>query len=280
MSRAEPALDRILVALDTSAHGRAALAAAAALAAELRAELLGLFVEDANLLRLASLPFGGQAAWGPAAEDARDEERMSRALRAEAARLRQQMADEAERLHLRWSFQVTRGAVAREVIEAAERVDLVVMGTAGRNPMTGASLGSTARTVARLAPRSVAFLRPGVTPGRPVAVFYDGSEAAGRALALAGRLAREDGQNLIALLPADAPRGRAALAGEVAARLGAAGLKARVRELPPGGPETLAATVRAAGGRLLVLPAGHALCEEGPLATLLDRAGCPVVIAR
>lgn len=280
MSRTEPVLGRILVALDTSAHGRAALTGAAALAAELRAELLGLFVEDANLLRLASLPFVGQAAWGLAAEDTRDEERMSRALRAEASRLRQLLETEAERLHLRWSFEVTRGAVAHELIEAAERVDLVVMGTAGRNPMTGASLGSTARTVARLAPRSVAFLRPGVTPGRPVAVLYDGSEAARRALDLAGRLAREDGQNLIALLPADAPGGRAALARELEARLRTGGLQARVRELPPDGPEALAATVRAAGGRLLVLPAGHALCEEGPLAALLDRAGCPVVIAR
>ena len=76
MSPTERGLARILVALDASASGRAALAGAAALAAELQAELLGLFVEDANLLRLASLPFSARSAWGPAAEEARNEETM------------------------------------------------------------------------------------------------------------------------------------------------------------------------------------------------------------
>ena len=42
---------RILVALDTSKHSLAALEAADELAAWLKAELFGLFVEDINLLR-------------------------------------------------------------------------------------------------------------------------------------------------------------------------------------------------------------------------------------
>ena len=158
MSPTERGLARILVALDASASGRAALAGAAALAAELQAELLGLFVEDANLLRLASLPFSARSAWGPAAEEARNEETMARALRAEAALLRELLAREAERLHLRWSFRVTRGTVARELVEAAERVDLVVMGSAGRNPAVGGNLGSTARAVAPLKPAADALL--------------------------------------------------------------------------------------------------------------------------
>ncbi len=53
----EPKKNRILVAIDTSPHGRAALEAAADLAAASSAELCGLFVEDLNLLRLAGLPF-------------------------------------------------------------------------------------------------------------------------------------------------------------------------------------------------------------------------------
>ncbi len=47
---------RILVALDASGASLAALDAAARLAATLEAELLGLFVEDEDLLRLAGLP--------------------------------------------------------------------------------------------------------------------------------------------------------------------------------------------------------------------------------
>ena len=53
----ELVIRRILVALDASRHSLAALEAAAELAARLKAELVGLFVEDIDLLRLAGLPF-------------------------------------------------------------------------------------------------------------------------------------------------------------------------------------------------------------------------------
>ena len=52
-----PAGGRILVALDASPRSLAALSTAGALAAELDAELSGLFVEDINLQRLLALPF-------------------------------------------------------------------------------------------------------------------------------------------------------------------------------------------------------------------------------
>ena len=49
----EPTIRRILVALDASPHSQAALQAASELAAALKAELVGIFVEDVNLLHLA-----------------------------------------------------------------------------------------------------------------------------------------------------------------------------------------------------------------------------------
>ena len=53
----EPVIRRILVAVDASTHSLAALEAASVLAEVLNAELVGIFVEDINLLRLAGLPF-------------------------------------------------------------------------------------------------------------------------------------------------------------------------------------------------------------------------------
>ena len=53
----EPTIRRILVALDASRHSLAALEAASELAEALKAELVGIFVEDVNLLYLAGLPF-------------------------------------------------------------------------------------------------------------------------------------------------------------------------------------------------------------------------------
>jgi nucleotide-binding universal stress UspA family protein len=54
------AFRRILVALDASVNSLAAIEQAATLAANLEAEQLGLFVEDINLLRIATLPFARQ----------------------------------------------------------------------------------------------------------------------------------------------------------------------------------------------------------------------------
>ena len=53
----EDKIQRILVALDASTDSLAALDAAAKLAQCLQAELVGLFVEDVNLLYMAGLPF-------------------------------------------------------------------------------------------------------------------------------------------------------------------------------------------------------------------------------
>jgi nucleotide-binding universal stress UspA family protein len=273
-------IERILVALDTSASARAALQAAVSLAAQLRAELLGLFVEDANLLRLASLPFAREAHAGPTAERALDEPAMARGLRAEAEQLRRSLASEAERLRLRWSFQVARGSVSRELLSAAEQVDLIVMGTRGRSPRTGPELGSTARAAVRAAPRSVALLQQGERVGRPVVVVYDGSATADRALELGVALARTDDQQLEVLVQEPDARAAEARRQALEARLLQRGLAAHARTLVTAGSEGLTRAARAAGGRILVLPADHPLCDEQGIAALLARTGCPVVIAR
>jgi len=54
--REEPAIRRILVAMDTLSDNQAVLESAAELAAQLEAELTGLFVEDTDLLQAAELP--------------------------------------------------------------------------------------------------------------------------------------------------------------------------------------------------------------------------------
>jgi len=149
------------------------------------------------------------------------------------------------------------------------------MGAAGRNPMTGSGLGSTARAVARSAVRSVAFLSPGSRPGRPVVALYDGAAGAEQVLALAARLACEDDRNLVVLVPQDAPRRQRKRNGRSRITSRARACAPRLRRLPDGDAASLAREVRAVGGRLLVLRGGHRLCDVASLATLLSRAGCP-----
>ena len=76
---------RILVALDASRESDAALAAAAELAQQLDAELMGLFIEDIDLLNLAALPFSREVAVLSLSGRGLDPERVARELRSKAA---------------------------------------------------------------------------------------------------------------------------------------------------------------------------------------------------
>src|SRR3970040_259294 len=97
---------RILVALDASPHSLSALQAAAELAAELSAELVGVFVEDANLVRLAALPVTREIGQTSARIRELDERTMTRQLRRLAQRAAQGLARDAGRVQGHWSFRV------------------------------------------------------------------------------------------------------------------------------------------------------------------------------
>lgn len=117
---------RIVVLLDASAAGKAALAAAAARAAELEAELLAVFVEDVDLLHLAGLPFAREIGFPSATRRELDASAMERALRQIADEARRSVAEIAKRMPLQWSFQIARGALSTQMLAAAAEADLVI----------------------------------------------------------------------------------------------------------------------------------------------------------
>jgi len=201
MSRQEGGwrIRRILVALDSSRHSLAALEAAAELAAHTEAELLGLFVEDINLLRLARLPFASQVSSTSVGAESVDSARMERELRAQAQQARKALEAAALRVRVPWSFRVARGDVAAEVLAAAEEADLLTLGKRGlaRN---GQMLGSTAHAALTNVRRSLLLSQHGSPLRQPVLVLYDGSEGSRQALEVALKLAGAAGHRLIVLL--------------------------------------------------------------------------------
>jgi hypothetical protein len=109
---------RVVVRLDS--RERAALRAAAALAAELEAELLGLFVEDPDLLSFAALPFARELCFTSATQRALDRPAMERSLRALAAELERACAAAMRGAAVPWAFRSTRGSLAAGLLAAAE----------------------------------------------------------------------------------------------------------------------------------------------------------------
>jgi hypothetical protein len=101
------AVERIVVALDAASENRAAIGAAARLAARWKAHLHGVFIEDDDLIRLAHLPFARQVTLGFGVEPltVRHAERQMRVF---AERARQELAASAKRHGIDWSFEIVR----------------------------------------------------------------------------------------------------------------------------------------------------------------------------
>lgn len=122
---------RIVVSVEPAPHGRAALEIAAEIAERLGAELVGLFVEDVELLHLAGLPFAREIGFPSATTRALDVASMERSLRSLAGEARRALAEIAGRAPLRWSFRVARGSALAELLAAAAEADVLVARASG-----------------------------------------------------------------------------------------------------------------------------------------------------
>lgn len=189
---------RILVALDASATSRAALRAAAHLAAAMQAELLGLFVEDRRLLQLCDSPFCREVGFYTAAVRPLESQRIERQLRVLAEELRRTLARVAGESQVRWSFQVRRGEIEAELLN--EAADALLLSLGRTSWLARQGLGSTARTIIQQARRPLLLLGGQDQLTYPLTLVYNGSPSSERALALAAQLSRQANQPLRVLL--------------------------------------------------------------------------------
>lgn len=279
-SEQEIVIRRILVALDASTHSLAALEAAANLAASLHAELIGLYVEDENLLHFAGLPFAQEVRSPTAHRRSIDSDRMEQELRLEASQARHALELAADRVNARWSFRIVRGQVTEVVLAAALDADLLAMGRVGRSLLSRSRLGSTARAASTKTGGSVLLIRDGSDLSYPVLVTYDGSIAARRSLEFAAKLARASGGNLSVLLLANKEEEAEILNQEMSEWLKENNLSARTQWMPLATVANLAKTVQAAENCVLVLGGETPLLRAKALQELLDETDCPVMLVR
>jgi nucleotide-binding universal stress UspA family protein len=276
----EPTIRRILVALDASRHSLAALESASELANALKAELVGIFVEDINLLHLAGLPFAREVRYLSSTDRPLDSPGMERELRMQAEQLRQTLAGIAGRRQLRWSFRVVRGQVTTELLTAAQEADLLALGRASWASTRRVRLGATAREVVAQTLGSVLLLQQGHSICAPVQLVYDGSSATERAVATAVHMASITGSHLIVTIIADGPEIAQHLQGEIEGRLEAQQIKGDYRQLIEPAAAELAHALRMAGGGTLIISADNPLLQGEGLLTLLDAIDCSVFLVR
>ncbi len=135
------------------------------------AELHGLFVEDTELLALATLPFAGEVGFpsadSPGARRRRDGTRAPRAGAADSAGPHGTLAGQP----VKWTFEVVRGRIVAELVATAEERDLADhRGTCSRcrhGRLGGANRARLREAVGPPAARRRIAPGPGLDRGRP-----------------------------------------------------------------------------------------------------------------
>jgi nucleotide-binding universal stress UspA family protein len=273
---------RILVALDASRESQAALEAAAKLAARLEAQLLGLFVEDADLLNLAALPFSREVPLLSRTSRILQPEQIERDLKSRAAMARRALAETATALHIGWSFRIARGRVETELLAAAKDADLVALGK-GTRPLSGhAFLGSTGRAIVARTIRSVLFATMTSGPAdAAVAAVYSEGHRSGEALALAARLAKHEGRPLVVFVLGDTPSALSRLESGILEQLQSIGMSGSVRRVNGTGLADLLQAVEETSISLLVVGASAVLSDTDlALDTLVEQCTCSILLVR
>lgn len=281
-----PNAGRVLVLLDGSRLSLAAVHAAAEQARERGGSVLGIFVEETNLLRSAGYGFarevGGSSGVARPLESAHLEARIaSMAELAQRTLARIMAAQGIDQRLMR-----CRGQVVQEVLNLATADDLLILGRVGWSAGPGRSLGSTARSLLHEAPGDVLLWtdsRP--RPGKRIVVLLNHHQGANhRAIELGVALARRHHSPLTILLRPDHTaadsQARDAQASELLRQLQVHQVPARVRSLASGDINTLSRTLRDEAASHLVLSRGSSLFLQRETDELLLSLNLPVTITR
>lgn len=272
-----PDFRRILVALDASPASLAALELAADLAERYQAELIGIYVEDINLLHSAEIPFTREFGHYSGISHHIDSHHIERELRAQARRVERLLATIAQKANIRWSFRKTRGVIHGELLDAAQGTDLIILGKSGWSG--GRQLGSTARNVAVQSTIQSLILLHKVRPGTPIMVAYDGSTASQKALVTAELISSKD-IPLIILIVADNPELAQVLEAEVEVRTGQSDQQVEFRRTADFEGNRISQMAMLSGCDVVVLPVESQSFDPESLVTMLNEADCAVLLVR
>lgn len=255
---------RITVALRGYGTDAQLLAAAAQLARETAAELTGVFLEDIDLLRLAELPLAIEICRTTNVRRRVEVDEITRELTIQAAAAEQALARVAAEAGVSWSFRVMRGALGA-LLEAAQAEADITIVSAARATLWG-QRESAADADRREHGRA------------PIAVVFDASEPAKRALDIAVRLAVAAQRPLTVILKPREAEASESLREQARLVLG----ESTVRSQVLGPPENLPLMdfVRAQRPNMLVLAVPPSTPLADAVRDLERRLDVPILLVR
>jgi hypothetical protein len=250
------------------------------LAVRQEAELVGLFIEDTDLLNLAALPFAREVGLSSTPRPM-DPMTTASEIRAQAAVAQRRLAVVAQDVGLNWSFEIRRGRYEPEVLAALAGADLLVLDRS-RKEDVAERLGLAARVLSADSPPSVLLLGPNAEAlqSGPVAVRYDESPGAASALAAAARIVGRDDRPIIVLLEAQEKGALREQERIVLSKLESLDLTGSIRRLSRPGPTAVAQVLRADHVRLLAMGVSEPPSLTRLMADLADVSHTSILLMR
>lgn len=270
---------RVLVLLDGSRPSLDALEAAADIAHARGAEVLGIFVEEVNLLRSAG--YGWSREVGASSGQARplDAARVQARMQALAEQARRSLSLAMARRGIPQDLKLCRGQVVSEVLNLASPGDLLVLGRVGWSGIPGARIGSTARALVLQAPGDVLlWTRSRPRPqGRVVVLLNHDQGANHRAVRVGADLALQYHQPL-SVLVRTTDSDPQHITEDLLGYLQQEGIAARVRLLPMASASAAARALKEEGASQLVISRSCSLFTEPGADNLLMELNIPLTV--
>lgn len=255
MKLTEDKVAKILLALDIASQDLAARDFALSLAGRLQAELIGLLVEDEDLLTSAQYPFASEINASSASERKLEYADMERLLRAWSTQTQQQLLQQAQQAKIKCSFRMLRGRKTEIFLEQSEAPSLLVF--------------SGLRTNLYLTQRKA----------HTAYLLVDDNSNLEHSLLIIKQLTGE-GINDVVIINngGETAKEKISVAIEQITKLNA---NVQVKKLQPDSdiPQHLSTITREQTAAVILVPASHQICQQLPIfKEMQSYQSCPVVV--
>lgn len=266
----------ILVALDTSAHSKAALETAAHMAERFRAGLKGLFVHEPGWTHRSKLTRSLRIDHPSGEMHVVAEETVEVELRGKERETERHFRKVTEERSLPSEWRVEKGAVKERIKEAAGEVDLVTLGVSGISHLKTQKLGSTAMSLIEECDKPVVLLKEGLDLSGEIISVYDGSADSLVVVETGARIARKhDGTFLVIHFGEEH---KAELSEKLDDLFDELKVLPRFYQIPEKDDGSYLYLLNMTRGGLLILPKGSRFARREPLLRILEAAHCPVML--
>ena len=245
---------RVVMTRDSAAVDSGDLLHLSQLAQRLDAELEAVFIEDLDVLRVAELPFLREFRFASMRFETLDQKSLEADLRILARRAEKALAAQAALRNIPWRFRVWRGSVEPAGLAALDADVLALHRPGTKTPRDRSQIGEHA-----------------------IAACFDGSQAAGRVIAMAAALAQQAQLTLSVILVGE-PERIANLQAQVEGAVAGAAPVLSFEPLPTATQAGLIASARRAARHGLVIARESPLLHDGSLRDLLQALGGPLFL--